>query len=47
MQDGYFQRVTRMSPSRFWINNPTRHEADLAIAAGATGAPAIHPTPRR
>jgi transaldolase len=37
MQEGYFHRVTRLSPSRFWINNPTRDEADLAIAAGATG----------
>jgi transaldolase len=37
MNDGYFQRVTRLTPTRFWINNPTRHEADLAIAAGATG----------
>lgn len=36
MQD-YFHRVQRLSPSRFWINNPTRAEADLAIAAGATG----------
>lgn len=33
----YFHRVQRLSPTRFWINNPTRAEADLAIAAGATG----------
>jgi transaldolase len=37
MNNGYFQRVTRMTPSRFWINNPSRREADLAIEAGATG----------
>jgi transaldolase len=35
MSDGYFQRVTRLSPTRFWINNPTPDEADKAIAAGA------------
>jgi len=37
MTAGYFHRVNRLSPTRFWINNPTRQEADLAIAAGATG----------
>lgn len=37
MAEGYFQRVVRLTPSQFWINNPTRAEADLAIAAGATG----------
>jgi transaldolase len=37
MKEGYFQRVKRLSPTRFWINNPTREEADMAIAAGATG----------
>ncbi len=37
MENGYFHRVSRLTPSRFWINNPTRAEADLAIAAGATG----------
>ena len=37
MTDGYFHRVARFTPSRFWINNPTLHEADLAIAEGATG----------
>jgi transaldolase len=37
MNDGYFHRVTSQTPTKFWINNPTRHEADLAIAAGATG----------
>ena len=37
MNDGYFHRVVRLTPTRFWINNPTRYEADLAIAEGATG----------
>ena len=37
MPTGYFHRVTQQTPTRFWINNPTRREADLAIAAGATG----------
>jgi transaldolase len=27
----------KQSPTEFWINNPTRHHADLAIANGATG----------
>lgn len=36
MQD-YFHRVHRQSPTRLWINNPTREQADLAIAAGAVG----------
>ena len=34
---GYFHRVNRHSPTRFWINNPTVDEADRAIAAGAVG----------
>jgi transaldolase len=37
MKEHYFQRVTRMSPTRFWINNPTRQHAELAIAEGAVG----------
>jgi transaldolase len=37
MTEGYFQRVTRQSPTKFWINNPTRQQADWAIAAGALG----------
>jgi transaldolase len=37
MDTQYFQRVTKLSPTRFWINNPTREQADLAIAAGAVG----------
>lgn len=37
MTTGYFHRVTQQTPTRFWINNPTRREAELAIEAGATG----------
>jgi hypothetical protein len=37
MSGDYFKRVAKLSPTKFWINNPTREEADLAIAAGATG----------
>lgn len=35
--NGYFHRVRAQSPTKFWINNPTREEADLAIAEGAVG----------
>jgi transaldolase len=37
MKEPYFIRVTRQSPTEFWINNPTRLHADLAISHGATG----------
>jgi transaldolase len=37
MKSGFFHRVTEQTPTRFWINNPTAEEADLAIAAGASG----------
>lgn len=33
----YFIRVMQQSPTEFWINNPTRSQADLAISNGATG----------
>jgi transaldolase len=33
----YFMRVIRQTPTEFWINNPTREQADLAIAHGASG----------
>lgn len=33
----YFVRVTEQTPTRFWINNPTRKQAELAIANGALG----------
>src|SRR5579872_3109073 len=34
-QAGYFQRVHAQTPTEFWINNPTRAEAEAAISAGA------------
>ena len=37
MKEGYFHRVTAQTPTIFWINNPTREEADLAIEQGALG----------
>ncbi|MCJ7583519.1 MAG: hypothetical protein MUO30_01930 [Anaerolineales bacterium] len=38
MNEGsYFQRVNSLTPTKFWINNPTRQQADLAIAYGASG----------
>jgi len=33
----YFKRVQKRTPTRFWINNVTGEEAELAIAAGAVG----------
>lgn len=35
LKQGYFHHVTRQSPTRLWINNPTCEEANKAIAAGA------------
>jgi transaldolase len=37
MATDYFHRVRSLTQTQFWINNPTRDEADKAIAAGATG----------
>ena len=37
MNEAYFHRVTRQSPTMFWINNPTRRQADLALENGALG----------
>ena len=36
----YFQRVQKMTPTRVWVNNPTRKQARDAIAAGACGCTA-------
>lgn len=36
-QAPYFVRVAEQTPTEFWINNPTREQADLAIANAATG----------
>lgn len=33
----YFKRVAKQTPTRFWINNVTREQADLAIEHGASG----------
>ncbi len=37
MNKTYFHRVTSQSPTMFWINNPTRKQADLALEHGALG----------
>lgn len=37
MKETYFKRVHAQTPTRMWINNVTRAQADLAIAAGAVG----------
>ncbi len=36
--NGYFQKVRKETPTRFWVNNPTVEEARIAIEAGAVGA---------
>jgi transaldolase len=33
----YFHRVHAKTPTRFWVNNPTRKEIELALEAGAVG----------
>ena len=33
----YFERVHAQTPTRFWINNVTRKQAEISIAAGAVG----------
>lgn len=33
----YFQRVARLTPTKFWVNNVSREEAALGLAAGASG----------
>jgi transaldolase len=37
MAKTYFHRVTEQTPTRFWINNATEKEANLAIESGAVG----------
>ena len=37
MGKGYFERVQEQTPTRFWINNVTRKQAQLAIDNGAVG----------
>ena len=38
--EAYFHRMSALTPTRFWINNPTRGQTDLAIANGAIGCTA-------
>lgn len=38
LNDGYFQRVARDTPTRLWVNNATPEQAAAALAAGAVGA---------
>jgi transaldolase len=35
--ESYFMRVNQQTPTEFWVNNPTREHADLAISHGASG----------
>ena len=35
MASGYFHRVAQETLTRFWVNNPTGREVELALAAGA------------
>ena len=37
MRDHYFERVRKATGSRFWVNNPTSDEVDLALRYGAMG----------
>ena len=37
MAEGYFHRVAALTPTKFWINNPTRVQAQWAIEQGAVG----------
>src|ERR1044071_2040793 len=37
MKESYFIRVSRQTPTKFWINNPSRKQAGLAIEHGAVG----------
>ncbi len=35
MNKTYFQRVTKQTPTMFWINNPTSEHADWTLENGA------------
>ena len=37
MKKGYFYKVAKLTPTKMWINNVTREEAQMAIDAGALG----------
>ena len=51
MKESYFIRVSRQTPTKFWINNPSRQQAGLAIEHGAQSLgftkPASRLTPLR
>lgn len=33
----YFERVAQLTPTKFWVNNVSREEANIGIEAGASG----------
>jgi transaldolase len=37
VKESYFKRVSRQTPTKFWINNPTREHATISINHGAVG----------
>ncbi len=37
LPNDYFHRVHALTPTRFWVNNPTRRQARLALEAGTVG----------
>ncbi len=37
MKNDYFKRVQAQTPTRYWINNPSRKQADMALVCGAVG----------
>lgn len=37
MSKNYFDRVRQLTPTKFWVNNVTREQAEAGIAAGTTG----------
>ena len=37
MKESYFIRVSQLTPTKFWINNPSRNQVSLALEHGAAG----------
>ena len=37
MNESYFLRVSRQTPTKFWINTPSRNQVSLALEHGAAG----------
>src|SRR5262245_66553239 len=37
MKESYFIRVSQQTPTKFWINNPSRKQTGLSIESGAVG----------